>query len=228
MYIKMGRGITTVARTSIYKGSASRNAGRQFDRDVVAYAATGKLPANDFASRFVNYLQNKMKLSKLVTQVRVSSANKRWSTAIDAVALGGEERCPRIIETKTTRLPVSKFILLYEKKDGKFPMQMSIHSGKREINSPMRRFTDQLYNGMNMYAFRYSMEKNSMMFGSLVIVCPDGIIEYDHDFTYVPNAYINRPMPAKRHCVKARRASIQDSKTLRPLRVQVQKAVVAV
>lgn len=221
----MYRGITKT-KTSIYKGVASRDAGRQFDRDVVAYAATGKIPTNDYASRFVTYLQNKMKLSKLVTQVRVSSANKKWSTAIDAVALAGNERCPRIIETKTTRLPVSTFNSLYEKKDKKFPTQMSIHSGKREINSPRRRFTDQLYNGMNMYAFRYSVEKNSMLFGSLVIICPDGIIEYDHDFTYVPNAYINRP--AKRRCVKALRASILDSKTNRPLRVRVQKAVVAV
>jgi len=222
----MGKGITTLARVSIYKGVASRNAGRQFDRDIIAFAATGIIPKNDTANRFVSYLETKMKLSKLATQVRVSSANNKFSTAIDAVAFTGEERIPRIIETKTTRLSVSKFICLYEKPDTKYPKQMSIHSGKKEANSPMRRFTDQLYNGMNMYAFRYALPANSMLYGSLIIVCPDGIIEYSHDFAYFPNTCINRP--AKRRCVKTRLSNMLNSRTPRLLRVQDHKSVLGI
>ena len=218
----MYKGITTVAKVSVYRGVASRNAGRQFDRDVIAYAATGTIPFNDYARRFIIYLKNTMHLSGLVAQVKVSSANTNWATAIDAVALTGAERCPRIIETKTTRLPVKMFMSLYDKPDRKYPKQMSIHSGKREPNSPMRRFTDQLVNGMNMYAFRYALPARTPMFGSLVIVCPDGIIEHSHDAVYEPNTGINRP--ATPRCVKARRASIPDSKKRRLSRARGLKA----
>lgn len=217
----MRKGITTIAKVSVYRGVASRDAGRQFDRDVVAFAATGSIPLNDPAKRFVAYLENKMKLSGLITQIKVSSANNKWSTAIDAIALNGAERCPRIIETKTTRLSVSKFMFFYEKPDRKYPNQMSIHSGKREPNSPMRRFTDQLYNGMNMYAFKNNLPAKTEIYGSLVIVCLDGIIEYSHDAVYIPNTGINRLTTQR--CVKASRANTTYSKKPRLLRAQVPK-----
>jgi len=79
----MGKGITTLARVSIYKGVASRNAGRQFDRDIIAFAATGIIPKNDTANRFMSYLGTKMKLSKLATQVRVSSPCRCSKTFLD-------------------------------------------------------------------------------------------------------------------------------------------------
>lgn len=196
-------GITGAHRASIYQGVQGLERGNTVDREIAAWVAQGQEPMHGYSRRLMGHLTHVMRLTELQTQVRVHSATHRWSTAIDIVAMAGP-RTPRIIECKTTALTAARFRATYDTVDPTYSTTRSAHSDATVPNTPRRRYTDQLFNGMNMYGVTNSLPSGTPCFGSLVVVCEDGIIEYSCDTRYEPNTGINKPPASRRRATRVR------------------------
>ncbi len=190
------RGITTGVRASVYRGTAGLERGNTVDAEVTRWVREGVPPANDYSRRFIRHL-GVMMLSDLATQVKVASTGHRWSTPVDMVALTGP-RTPRVIECKTTSMSAIEFRNAYDTPDPQFPTLMSAHLVRQMPNTCRQRYTDQLLNGMNMYALTMKTPTGAACYGSLIVVCRDAVIEYSHDIRYTPGSGINTVIRSER------------------------------
>ena len=99
----MPRGITGRFRASVYTGLAGVTRGKLVDKEMTSFVRHGVMPKSDYAIRFLDHVQNVMKLTKLATQVYVESSNGKWGTPLDMVGYDSLN-LPRIIGTFPTFL----------------------------------------------------------------------------------------------------------------------------
>ena len=209
----MPRGITTGSVVSVYRGMAGLRRGTTVDREITEWINHDTPPKSSYGQRIVTHIASVMCVSELQAQVRVKSATHVWATALDAVALKGP-RVPRVMEFKTTGFSMCAFRRTYDLVDPIHTTTWSMHTNSLEANTPRRRYSDQLSNGMNMYAHVHEFLPNTIIHGSLIVVCRDGIIgcftiykhnrfvtyydtlEYNNDAFYVKNSGINMPHSA--------------------------------
>lgn len=190
-------GITSVNKCSSYRddGRGLRR-GQAVDTQITAWINAKTPVVHAYAKRIVDAFAD-YGIEPAQAQVMVRNkpgARTRSATPIDIVG-SRHGVSPYIIELKTSGCSTSGLLNIYDNVDPVYKTFQSLHWGGPRANTMSNRYTDQLYNGMNMYGHSNKLKDGTVLRGCLLIACSDDVHLFEHTLTYTKATGINAPKP---------------------------------